>query len=294
MPHSNMKIEVDPKSGFCFGVDLAVKKAEEEILKSGKVYCLGEIVHNDMEVKRLEEIGMITIDHEQFKILKNATVLIRAHGEPPETYQIAKKNGIYLIDASCPIVLKFQKRVVKAKDEDYQVVIYGKKEHPEIIGLSGQINFNAIVIETEEDLDKLDLNRAIALFSQTTKPGNSYRKIAEKLKHKMSQIQNTPLLKVHHTICGQVSGRDENLIAFSKKNDVVVFVGGKNSSNAKTLYMLCKSVNERTHFITSTDEIHAEWFNISDSVGICGATSTPKWLIDKAKDYILDVFGIQQ
>jgi 4-hydroxy-3-methylbut-2-en-1-yl diphosphate reductase len=286
-----MNIEVDPKSGFCFGVDLAVKKAEEEIQKSGKVYCLGEIVHNDMEVKRLEEMGMITINMEQYKNLKNATVLIRAHGEPPETYAIAKENGINLIDASCPIVLKFQSRVVKADDGQNQIVIYGKKDHPEIIGLSGQINYKAIIIEKEEDINKLDLTKPISLFSQTTKPGNSYKKLAESLTNKMKNDENAPALKVNNTICGQVSGRDENLIAFSKKNDVVVFVGGKNSSNAKTLYMLCKSINERTHFITSTDELQKEWFNKDDSVGICGATSTPKWLMDKAKDSIVKMFG---
>jgi len=285
-----MNIEVDPKSGFCFGVDLAVKKAEEEIQNSGKVYCLGEIVHNDMEVKRLEEMGMITIDQAQFKNLKNATVLIRAHGEPPETYKIAKENGINLIDASCPIVLKFQSRVVKADDGQNQIVIYGKKEHPEIIGLSGQIDYKAIIIEKEEDLEKLDLTRPISLFSQTTKPGSSYRKLAENLGNKMKQIEGAPAFKINNTICGQVSGRDENLIAFSKKNNVVVFVGGKNSSNAKTLFMLCKSVNERTHFITTTEEIQKEWFGNDDEIGICGATSTPRWLMDNAKEYILEMF----
>lgn len=286
-----MNIEVDPKSGFCFGVDLAVKKAEEEIQKSGKVYCLGEIVHNDMEVKRLEEMGMITINQEQYKSLKNATVLIRAHGEPPETYKIAKENGINLIDASCPIVLKFQSRVVKADDGQNQIVIYGKKDHPEIIGLSGQIDYKAIIVEKEADLDKLDLSKPISLFSQTTKPGSSYKKLAETLSNKMKKDENAPALKVNNTICGQVSGRDENLIAFSKKNNVVIFVGGKNSSNAKTLFMLCQSINERTHFITTVDELKKEWFKPEDSIGICGATSTPKWLMDKAKDHILGMFG---
>jgi 4-hydroxy-3-methylbut-2-en-1-yl diphosphate reductase len=285
-----MEIEVDPKSGFCFGVDLAVKKAEEEILKSGKVYCLGEIVHNDMEVKRLEELGMMTIDHEKLKQLQNVTVLIRAHGEPPETYKIAKENGINLIDASCPIVLKFQSRVVKADDGQNQIVIYGKKDHPEVIGLSGQIDYKAIIIEKEEDLDELDLSKPIALFSQTTKPGSSYRKIAESLTNRMKKDDQMPALKVNNTICGQVSGRDENLIAFSKKNDVIIFVGGRNSSNAKTLYNLCKSINQRSYFITSTDDLQRDWFNINDSVGICGATSTPKWLMEKAKDYIVKMF----
>jgi 4-hydroxy-3-methylbut-2-enyl diphosphate reductase len=284
-----MNIEVDQKSGFCFGVDLAVKKAEEEIIKSGKVYCLGEIVHNDLEVKRLEEMGMITIDQEQYKKLKNATVLIRAHGEPPETYKIAKENGINLIDASCPIVLKFQSRVIKADEGENQVVIYGKKDHPEIIGLSGQIDYKAIIVEKEEDLEKLDYKKPIALFSQTTKPGSSYKKMAEKLSEKIKDKGADIGLKVNNTTCGQVSGRDENLIAFSKKNTVIIFVGGRNSSNAKTLFNLCKSHNDRTYFITSTDELQKDWFKIEDSVGVCGATSTPKWLLDKTKEQIFEL-----
>jgi 4-hydroxy-3-methylbut-2-en-1-yl diphosphate reductase len=233
---------------------------------------------------------MITIDHEKFKQLKNVTVLIRAHGEPPETYQIAKENGINLIDASCPIVLKFQSRVVKANDGKNQIVIYGKKDHPEVVGLSGQIDYKAIIIEKEEDLDKLDLNKPVALFSQTTKPGTSYHKIAEVLSNKMKKENTEPVLKVNNTICGQVSGRDENLIAFSKKNDVIIFVGGRNSSNAKTLYNLCKLNNERSYFTTSTDEIQKSWFSVNDKVGICGATSTPKWLMEKAKAHIVGMF----
>jgi 4-hydroxy-3-methylbut-2-en-1-yl diphosphate reductase len=289
-----MNIEVDQKSGFCFGVDLAVKKAEEEIKKSGKVYCLGEIVHNDMEVKRLEEMGMITIGQEQFKNLKNVTVLIRAHGEPPETYKIAKENGINLIDASCPIVLKFQSRVIKADEGENQVVIYGKKDHPEIIGLSGQINYKAIIVEKEEDLEKLDYNKPIALFSQTTKPGSSYKKIAETLSEKIKDKGSEIGLKVNNTTCGQVSGRDENLIAFSQKNDVIIFVGGRNSSNAKTLFNLCKAHNDRTYFITSTDELQKAWFKNEDSVGVCGATSTPKWLLDQTKERIFEIMETEK
>jgi 4-hydroxy-3-methylbut-2-en-1-yl diphosphate reductase len=289
-----MKVEVDEKSGFCFGVDLAVKKAEEEILKSGKVYCLGQIVHNDMEVKRLENMGMITIDHEQLKELKNVTVLIRAHGEPPETYEIAKNNGILIIDASCPIVLKFQKRVIKAHLEDdsqNQVVIYGEKNHPEVIGLSGQIGYKAIVVEKEEDLKLLDLNKPIKLFSQTTKPSSSYKKIAASLSDKMIGLNENANLKINNTTCGQVSGRDQNLIEFSKNHNVVVFVGGKKSSNAKTLYELCKSVNERSYFISEIEDLKTEWFNEDDTVGICGATSTPRWLMDKTKEAVLNKFN---
>ncbi|MFN8258567.1 MAG: 4-hydroxy-3-methylbut-2-enyl diphosphate reductase [Bacteroidales bacterium] len=289
-----MIAEVDEKSGFCFGVDLAVKKAEDEIQKSGKVYCLGQIVHNDMEVKRLEKMGMITIDHEQLKKLKNITVLIRAHGEPPETYKIAEENNINIIDASCPIVLKFQKRVIKAQNEDdkgNQVVIYGEKNHPEVIGLSGQIGYKAIIVEKEEDLELIDLKKPVQLFSQTTKPAIKYKKLAETLKDKINSQDQQINLKVNQTTCGQVSGRDDNLIQFSENHDVVIFVGGKKSSNAQTLFNLCKSRNERTYFVSSVEEINKEWFKESDNVGICGATSTPRWLMDDARDYVLGLFS---
>ena len=291
-----MKAEVDVKSGFCFGVELAVEKAEEEIRKNGKVYCLGQIVHNDEEVKRLEDMGMITIDHEQMKNLHDETVLIRAHGEPPETYELAKQNNIELIDASCPIVLKFQKRVVKAKDEnsDNQVVIYGKKNHPEVIGLSGQIGHSAIIVENEADLELVDLDKPVKLFSQTTKPGSSYKKLAAELEKRISDHKGAEGFKINHTTCGQVSGRDKNLIEFSKINDVVIFVGGTKSSNAKTLFSLCKSINERTYFISSVEELKKVWFKQDDSIGVCGATSTPKWLMEKARDYILKEFSNEQ
>jgi 4-hydroxy-3-methylbut-2-en-1-yl diphosphate reductase len=285
-----MKAEVDIKSGFCFGVELAVEKAEQEIEKNGKVYCLGQIVHNDEEVKRLEEMGMITIDHEQMKELQGETVLIRAHGEPPETYELAKQNNVKIIDASCPIVLKFQKRVVKAKKEndENQVVIYGKKNHPEVIGLSGQIGHNAIVVENEADLDKIDLDKPVKLFSQTTKPGSSYKKLAAELERRIEAHEGAEGFKINHTTCGQVSGRDKNLVELSKNNDVIIFVGGTKSSNAKTLYSLCKSVNERSYFISSVEELKKEWFKQDDSIGVCGATSTPKWLMERVKDYILE------
>lgn len=288
-----MKVEVDIKSGFCFGVELAVEKAEKEIKENGKVYCLGQIVHNDEEVKRLEDMGMITIDHEQMKNLQGETVLIRAHGEPPETYELAKRNNLKIIDASCPIVLKFQKRVVKAKEEneENQVVIYGKKNHPEVIGLSGQIGHSAIIVENEADLDKIDLDKPVKLFSQTTKPGSSYKKLAAELEKRIANNKGAEGFKINHTTCGQVSGRDKNLIELSENNDVIIFVGGTQSSNAKTLYSLCKSVNERSYFISSVEELKKEWFKPDDSVGVCGATSTPKWLMEKAKDYILKEFN---
>ncbi len=288
-----MEISIDDNSGFCFGVELAVEKAEKEIAENGKIYCLEQIVHNDEEVRRLEEKGMITINHSELKKLKNVTVLIRAHGEPPETYQIAAENNIKIIDASCPIVLKFQNKIkkTKRKNTDNQVVIFGKTNHPEVIGLSGQIDYKAIIIEKEEDFNKIDFNKPVKIFSQTTKSKKDYKELTEKLRQLISESGDKTTYEVNNTICGQVSGRDKKLVDFSKKNDVIIFVGGTKSSNAKTLYMHCKSVNERCYFISSVDQIQQEWLSADDKIGICGATSTPKWLMEDAKNYILDNFN---
>lgn len=288
-----MIVTIDNNSGFCFGVQLAVEKVEQEIQKNGKIYCLEQIVHNDEEVKRLEEKGMVTINHSDLQTLHNVTVLIRAHGEPPETYEIAKRNNIKIIDASCPIVLNFQKKIIKSKekDTDNQIVIFGKKNHPEVIGLSGQINYKAIIIEKEADFKQIDFNKPVKIFSQTTKAKKDYKELTEKLKKLIEQHNNLDNYEVNNTICSQVSGRNKKLSEFSQKNDVIVFVGGTKSSNAKTLYMLCKSVNERSYFISSVDQIEKQWFNTKDRIGICGATSTPKWLMEDAKDYILNNFN---
>ncbi len=288
-----MEISIDNNSGFCFGVELAVEKAEQEIAKNGKIYCLEQIVHNDEEVKRLEEKGMITINHAELKSLRDATVLIRAHGEPPETYQIAKENNIKIIDASCPIVLKFQNKIKKTKRKNFdnQVVIFGKPNHPEVIGLSGQIDYKAIIIEKEEDFDQIDFSKPVKIFSQTTKSKKDYKELTEKLRKLINEHGDQATYEVNNTICGQVSGRDKKLVDFSKNNDVIIFVGGTKSSNAKTLYMHCKSVNERCYFISSVDQIKREWISDDDKVGICGATSTPKWLMEDAKQYILDNFN---
>ncbi len=285
-----MEISIDSNSGFCFGVELAVEKAEQEIADKGKIYCLEQIVHNDEEVKRLEDKGMITINHEELKKLQDVTVLIRAHGEPPETYEIAKQNNIKIIDASCPIVLKFQNKIRKTKqdNEDNQIVIFGKRNHPEIIGLAGQIGYQAIIVEKEEDFEQIDFNKPVKIFSQTTKSKKDYKELSSKLKEAINENGNARDFKVNNTICGAVSGRDKKLVEFSKNNDVIIFVGGTKSSNAKTLFMLCKSVNERCHFISSVDQIDKQWLKNDDKIGICGATSTPKWLMENAKKYILN------
>jgi 4-hydroxy-3-methylbut-2-enyl diphosphate reductase len=282
-------IEIDKNSGFCFGVDEAIKIAELELKKGNKLYCLGQIVHNDMEVKRLEKLGMITLSYDEFKEIKNVHVLLRAHGEPPETYRIAKENNIKLIDATCPIVSKFQQRVKKSyatSGDGVQIVIYGKKTHPEVIGLAGQIGYKAIVVEDESGLNAIDFDKPVKLYSQTTKSTESYNKITDSIKQKMTLNKGQENLKVNNTLCRHVSGREPNLIEFAKKHDVVIFVSGKKSSNGKMLYGVCRQANPNTFFISSTDELKKEWVENTKSIGICGATSTPKWLMEKTKEEI--------
>ncbi len=285
------KIDIDQNSGFCFGVEAAIKKAEEELRKGKKLYCLGQIVHNDMEVKRLETLGMITLSYDEFKQLKNANVLLRAHGEPPETYKIAEQNNINLIDATCPIVTKFQKRVKKVYSESEngeQVVIYGKKSHPEVIGLAGQIDYQAIIIEKEEDLQNIDFKKPVKLYAQTTKSIAAYQNISQLIKQKSERNTNQENLKINNTLCGHVSGREPNLKKFAKEHDVIIFVSGKKSSNGKMLFDVCKQVNPNTHFISSPKELKPEWTNNANSIGICGATSTPKWLMEETKEAIVN------
>jgi len=284
-----IKIKIDQNSGFCFGVEAAIKKAEEELKNGKKIYCLGQIVHNDVEVKRLKDMGLITLDYDEFKQLKNADVLLRAHGEPPETYKIAEENNINLIDATCPIVTKFQKRVKKAHEEaknEDQVVIYGKKTHPEVIGLNGQTGYKAIIIENEEDLSKINFNKPVKLYAQTTKSVKAYKKISDLIQNKSGTEINAENLKINNTLCGQVSNREPKLEEFAKKHDVIIFVSGKNSSNGKMLYNVCKQANKNTYFISSTKELKLEWFRNAKSIGICGATSTPGWIMDKTKKII--------
>lgn len=290
MDTSKLNIEIDDGSGFCFGVTTAIKKAEEELAKGETLYCLGDIVHNGMEVKRLEEKGLITIDHEQLKELHNAKVLLRAHGEPPATYEVARRNNIEIIDATCPVVLALQRRIKKQYEGvgegggRAQVVIFGKNGHVEVLGLVGQTSGNAIVIENLEDAKKLDFSRDIYLYSQTTKNLDEFKSIIAYIKE---HISPTAVFRSFDTICRQVANRMPNIAAFAMRHDVVIFVAGKKSSNGRVLFKECMRVNSRSHQVESPEEIDMAWFDGASTVGICGATSTPKWLMENCRDYIL-------
>ncbi len=280
-----MQIEIDHKSGFCFGVVNAVKKAEETLEKSGKLYCLGDIVHNGMEVERLEELGLITIDRETFFTLKNCQVLLRAHGEPPSTYEYAKANNIELIDATCPVVLKLQQRVKKAAQEmnkkNGQIILFGKKGHAEVVSLNGQTDNQAIVIENKDDLSEVDPEKPAYLFSQTTKSLEKFNEIADELKQNSKQEIN-----IKDTICRQVANRVPRMKEFANQHDVIVFVGGKKSSNAQFLFEVCLKSNPNSYFISNPEELNPNWFSSEILVGICGATSTPQWLMEKVAGQI--------
>ncbi|MBC8004571.1 MAG: 4-hydroxy-3-methylbut-2-enyl diphosphate reductase [Verrucomicrobia bacterium] len=276
-----MLVEVDQKSGFCFGVLNAIGKAEETLNTENKLYSLGHIVHNELEVNRLQEIGLITITHDEFFKLKDCKVLIRAHGEPPSTYEYARQNNITLIDATCPVVLKLQQRVKKAAEtmsnENGQVVIFGHKGHAEVNGLMGQTNNEAIIVEHSEDLQKIDPNRPVVLFSQTTKSVDEFKKLSANIQ---SQSQKG-VIEAHDTICRQVSNRVIYLQKFAIRYEVIIFVGGQSSSNARVLFNVCKQHNGRSYFVSSPDDLQPGWFTRIETVGICGATSTPQWLMDK-------------
>ena len=282
-----MKVTIDEYSGFCFGVTAAIEAAERELQK-GQLFCLGDIVHNGQEVERLDKLGLETIDYDDLRTLHNVRVLLRAHGEPPSTYHIAKRNGIEIIDASCPVVLKLQKRIRDTylqhhgKESGAQIVIFGQKGHAEVIGLEGQTNNTAIVIEGVQDLDKIDINRPIYLFSQTTKSLEGFQAIVEAIKAKGEGV----VFEYHDTICRNVANRVKRIQDFAKSQDVVLFVGGKKSSNAKVLYNHCLEVNSCTIFVSSVADISDEILqqcHAADKVGICGATSTPKWLMEQIK-----------
>lgn len=282
-----MNIEIDKKSGFCFGVVNAIKKAEEELDKGEVLYCLGDIVHNGQEVKRLEEKGLITINHEQFANLKNAKVLLRAHGEPPSTYELARKNNITLVDASCPVVLKLQSRIKTAYQnegqDDTQIVIYGEHGHAEVNGLMGQTDGKAIVIENENDLSKIDLSKNVRLFSQTTKSLDGFNRLIANIQE---NIKNDAKLEASDTICRQVSNRIPNITTFASENDIIIFVSGKKSSNGKVLFNHSKSVNPNTYFVSEPSEIHSLDLDLTKKIGICGATSTPRWLMEEVAQAI--------
>ncbi|GAB2623648.1 4-hydroxy-3-methylbut-2-enyl diphosphate reductase [Belliella aquatica] len=288
-----MNVTIDKNSGYCFGVEFAIKMAEDEMQESHQLFCLGDIVHNDMEVKRLSEKGLVVIDREKLQELSNCKVLIRAHGEPPETYKTAIENNIELIDASCPVVLKLQHRVKTAFDkmerENGQIVIYGKKGHAEVIGLTGQTLEKAIVVMEEKDLDKIDFNKPVTLFSQTTKSTKGFYELKERIENRIRETKGTLNevdFNANDSICRQVSNREPQLLNFSKENDVIIFVSGKKSSNGKALYQVCKSQNEKSYFVENESEIDPSWFRPEDKIGICGATSTPMWLMEQIKSHI--------
>lgn len=282
------EIEIDKGSGFCFGVVKAIKTAEHELAKGNKLYCLGDIVHNSKEVERLKDMGLITINHNEFRNLHNAKVLLRAHGEPPETYAIAQQNNIEIIDATCPVVLQLQKKIkqqyIKKENNDKQIVIYGKKGHAEVLGLVGQTESEAIVIENIEDINKLDFNKSIRLYSQTTKSLDGFKDIVQCIKEKISPDAT---FQYYDTICRQVANRMPNIRQFASSHDLILFVSGKKSSNGKILFDECLKVNPNSYFIDNKDEIDESLLINAQSIGICGATSTPKWLMEEVYNYLL-------
>ena len=285
-----IQIEIDNGSGFCFGVTTAIKKAEEELAKGEKLYCLGDIVHNGMECERLRQMGLITINHEEMRELHDVKVLLRAHGEPPETYELARRNNIEIIDATCPVVLKLQKRIKEQYDANLQsqIVIFGKKGHAEVLGLVGQTQSSAIVIENFDEVTKLDFSRDIYLYSQTTKSLDEFHRIIDYIQ---AHISPNAKFQSFDTICRSVANRMPNISQFAAKHDLVLFVCGRKSSNGKVLYNECLRVNPNTHLVEGPEEIEPQWLEGINTVGICGATSTPKWLMEQCRDKLL-MFGL--
>ena len=281
-----LKIEIDNGSGFCFGVTTAIKKAEEELAKGSTLYCLGDIVHNGMECERLKMLGLITITHEDMETLHDAKVLLRAHGEPPETYELAKRNNIEIIDATCPVVLQLQRRILKQSETcpDAQIVIFGKPGHAEVLGLVGQTQSHAIVVAHFEDVMNLDFNRDIYLYSQTTKSLDEFHRIIDYIQ---SHISPKATFKSFDTICRQVANRMPNVSSFASRHDLVLFVCGRKSSNGRVLYDECRRVNNNSRLIEGPEEIMPEWLDNIGTIGICGATSTPKWLMEQCRDAIV-------
>ena len=298
-----LQIEIDNGSGFCFGVTTAIQKAEEELAKGNQLYCLGDIVHNGMECERLRQMGLITINHDELRQLHHAKVLLRAHGEPPETYELARQNNIEIIDATCPVVLQLQKRIKKQYEASIsdslipsishslipsishsptsQIVIFGKKGHAEVLGLVGQTAGNAIVIEHFDDVKQLDFSRDIYLYSQTTKSLDEFHRIIEYIQQ---HISPDATFRSFDTICRSVANRMPNISQFATKHDLVLFVCGRKSSNGKVLFNECLRINPNTHLIEGPEEIDPAWLDGIHTVGICGATSTPKWLMEQCRD----------
>ena len=284
-----INVEIDEHSGFCFGVTTAIRKAEEELQRGAPLYCLGDIVHNGMECERLHAMGLIAINHEEFAQLHNVRVLLRAHGEPPETYEMARRNNIEIIDATCPVVLNIQKRIKQeyttASSTEKQIVIYGQKGHAEVLGLVGQTDGSALVIESIKEIDRIDFARDIYLYSQTTKSLDEFRLIVETIKQRIS-----PDVEFHYydTICRQVSNRLDNIRRFAASHDLIFFVCGKKSSNGKVLYQECLKANPNSYHIEGSHEIDFTLIKDGQSIGICGATSTPKWLMEECKNEIIN------
>ena len=282
-----LQIEIDHGSGFCFGVTTAIQKAEEELAKGNTLYCLGDIVHNGMECDRLRQMGLVTIDHSQLSQLHNVKVLLRAHGEPPETYAMARRNGIEIIDATCPVVLQLQKKIKRQYDVEKErpssIVIFGKKGHAEVLGLVGQTQSTAIVIESFDEVRRLDFTRDIYLYSQTTKSLDEFHRIIDYIQ---SHISPGASLRSFDTICRSVANRMPNISQFATRHDLILFVCGRKSSNGKVLFNECLRVNPNTHLIEGPEEIDPAWLNGIHTVGICGATSTPNWLMEQCRDAI--------
>ncbi|MAX05167.1 MAG: 4-hydroxy-3-methylbut-2-enyl diphosphate reductase [Flavobacteriales bacterium] len=286
-----MKITIDTHSGFCFGVVYAIEMAEDILRNEDSLYCLGDIVHNNKEVERLNALGLKVINHNDLHYLKDCKVLIRAHGEPPSTYELALKNNIQLLDASCPVVLKLQNQIKggyeQIKQINGQVIIFGKEGHAEVVGLLGQTNNNAIIVASVKDLDKIDFTKSIYIYSQTTKSPKAYQEITLEIEKRVKMTANTNIKYiVNDTLCRQVSGREPQLKRFSNINDVIIFVSGRKSSNGKMLYQSCKDENHNSYFISDVDELRSDWFIGANSVGICGATSTPRWLMESVEEAI--------
>ncbi len=283
---NRVKVEIDGESGFCFGVVTAIRKAEEELSRSGSLYCLGDIVHNSDEVQRLCGKGLVTITHDELSRLHDVKVLLRAHGEPPSTYELARKNNIEIIDATCPVVLQLQKRIKKMADDTSrypQIVIYGKEGHAEVNGLVGQTGDRAVVVQNESELDKIDFDKDIELYSQTTKSLTGFRQMIEEIERRKSPETT---FRSYDTICRQVANRVEHLREFAAGHDLVLFVSGKKSSNGKFLFEECRRVNESTYLVSNASEIEPEWLRGKSSIGICGATSTPRWLMEQVRDRV--------
>lgn len=284
-----MKVTIDQHSGFCWGVVRTIEIAEEELKETPTLYSLGPVIHNPMEIERLQKEGLETINHDDFSRLEGQKVLIRAHGEPPSTYELARKHRITLVDATCPVVTKVQERIRKFYDNGYQVVIFGKKDHAEVVGLVGVTNGEAIVIKSVEETSAIDLKRKTVLFSQTTMDKETFYRIAGVLKAKIRDFEvgtfEESAIDFHakDTICGQVSGRDKKLREFAAQNEIMIFVAGRSSSNGKVLYEICREANPATYFVEDESELHGEWFRGKETVGISGATSTPQWLMERVK-----------